>query len=86
MTAGFKPFLCFFSLRVREFLLAAVAACLPIMLIESAWAEAAPQLGVRTAYVQLVDGVYLLNARLQLPLSDVTKRRILYDNAARLFA
>lgn len=34
-----------------------------------ALAQAAPAFGVRTAYVQLVDGVYLLNARLHLPLN-----------------
>ena len=33
-------------------------------------AEAAPGFGVRTAYAQLVEGVYLLNARLQLPLNE----------------
>ncbi|HKE45780.1 MAG TPA: DUF4390 domain-containing protein [Steroidobacteraceae bacterium] len=42
----------------------------PLLVQERAWAEAAPVLGVRTAYVQLVEGVYLLNARLQLPLSS----------------
>lgn len=35
-----------------------------------AFAQAAPAFGVRTAYAQLVDGVYLLNARLHLPLND----------------
>jgi hypothetical protein len=70
MTACFKPILCFFLLRVRGIVLASVVACLPATLAENAWAEAAPQLGVRTAYVQLVEGVYLLNARLQLPLSN----------------
>src|SRR4030095_1446724 len=70
MTACFKPILCFFLLRVRGIVLASVVACLPATLVENAWAEAAPQLGVRTAYVQLVEGVYLLHARLQLPLSN----------------
>lgn len=33
-------------------------------------AKASAPFGIRTAYVQLVDDVYLLNARLQLPLND----------------
>jgi hypothetical protein len=70
MTVCCKSFLRHFLLRLRALLLASVAACLPVALVGSARAEAAPQLGVRTAYVQLVEGVYLLNARLQLPLSN----------------
>ncbi len=70
MTAWFTPFLRLALSRVRGFLLALAAACVPVMHVGITWAEAAPQLGVRTAYVQLVDGVYLLNARLQLPLND----------------
>lgn len=37
---------------------------------QRARAEAAPTFGVRTAYAQVVEGVYLLNARLQLPLNE----------------
>lgn len=69
MTVWFMPFLRITRSRARGFLLTLLAASLPVMGVGSAWAEAAPQLGVRTAYVQVVDGVYLLNARLQLPLS-----------------
>ncbi|HZF26145.1 MAG TPA: DUF4390 domain-containing protein [Steroidobacteraceae bacterium] len=56
-------------LRSRIWLLLLLAGSQP-SLTGRAWAEAAPELGVRTAYVQLVAGVYLLNARLQLPLSN----------------
>ena len=70
MTAWCKPFLRFTRSRAGGFLLALVAVSLSAMHVGSAWAESAPQLSVRTAYVQVVDGVYLLNARLQLPLSD----------------
>jgi Domain of unknown function (DUF4390) len=41
-----------------------------------ALAQAAPAFGVRTAYVQLVDGVYLLNARLHLPLNESMRAAI----------
>ncbi|HEY7378759.1 MAG TPA: DUF4390 domain-containing protein [Steroidobacteraceae bacterium] len=57
------------SLRFLLWLFTTLVA-VPPFLQERAWAEAAPELGVRTAYVQLVEGVYLLNARLQLPLSN----------------
>jgi len=57
------------SLRAPWWLLALLAGVQPL-LQGPAWAEAAPELGVRTAYVQLVEGVYLLNARLQLPVSN----------------
>jgi Domain of unknown function (DUF4390) len=57
------------SLSSPAWLLVALATLHPL-LQQRAWAEAAPELGVRTAYVQLVEGVYLLNARLQLPLSN----------------
>jgi hypothetical protein len=60
---------CMRSLRSLLWPLAMLVAVPPI-LQERAWAEAAPELGVRTAYVQLLEGVYLLNARLQLPLSN----------------
>jgi Domain of unknown function (DUF4390) len=70
MTTWFMPFLRFALSRARGFVLSLVAAFLPVMHVGTAWAEAAPELGIRTAYAQLVDGVYLLNARLQLPLSD----------------
>jgi Domain of unknown function (DUF4390) len=70
MTAWLMPFLRFARSRARESLLALITVALPAMDVGSAWAEAAPELGIRTAYVQLVEGVYLLNARLQLPLSS----------------
>ncbi len=52
--------------------------CLRLVLITAllslvggrAAAEPNPPFGIRTAYVQLVAGVYLLNARLHLPLND----------------
>lgn len=69
MTAWFMLFLRFARPRARWSLLGLLAASLPVTHVGTARAEAAPELGVRTAYVQLVDGVYLLNARLQLPLS-----------------
>jgi hypothetical protein len=60
------------SLRSRLLLpsLLVVLATAQALVPGRTWAEAAPELGVRTAYVQLVEGVYLLNARLQLPLSN----------------
>lgn len=45
----------------------AVALC---ALSPSVLAQTAPAFGVRTGYAQLVDGVYLLNARLHLPLTE----------------
>lgn len=49
-----------------------LAACAAALLAFAtlAIAQSAPAFGVRTAYAQLVDGVYLLNCRLHLPLSD----------------
>jgi hypothetical protein len=44
-------------------------------------AEANPPFGIRTAYVQLVDGVYLLSARLHLPLNEKL-REALKDGVA----
>lgn len=41
-------------------------------------AETGPPFGIRTAYVQLVDGVYLLSARLHLPLNQ-RLRKTLHD-------
>lgn len=35
-----------------------------------AFAQATPAFGIRTAYAQLVDGVYLLSARLHLPVTE----------------
>jgi hypothetical protein len=47
-------------------------AALWVMLLASgiAAAETDPPFGIRSAYVQLVDGVYLLSARLYLPLNE----------------
>lgn len=52
---------------------AALAACVVALccaLAGFAQAQSSQAFGVRTAYAQLVDGVYLLNARLHLPLND----------------
>lgn len=58
------------SLRSKLLLLAIAAGLLSGAQPSSARAEAEPSFGVRTAYAQLVEGVYLLNARLQLPLKE----------------
>lgn len=57
-------------LRSKLLLLAIAAGLLSGAQPSSARAEAAPSFGVRTAYAQLVEGVYVLNARLQLPLNE----------------
>jgi len=44
-------------------------------------AQGTPPFGIRTAYVQLVEGVYLLNARLHLPLTE-KMRAALADGVA----
>lgn len=46
------------------------ALSLPVLPAAPAVAEPSPPFGIRTAYVQLVEGVYLLSARLHLPLND----------------
>ena len=56
--------------RSRVLLLAFTVGLLWSVQPSRARAEAAPSFGVRTAYAQLVEGVYLLNARLQLPLNE----------------
>jgi Domain of unknown function (DUF4390) len=50
---------------------AALAACVVALCAFAglAFAQSSQAFGVRTAYAQLVDGVYLLNARLHLPLN-----------------
>lgn len=50
---------------------AALAACAVALwaFAQLAFAQSTQAFGVRTAYAQLVDGVYLLNARLHLPLN-----------------
>lgn len=52
-----------------RFALLGALAMLPAFLGGPAAAESNPPFGVRTAYVQLVENVYLLSARLQLPLN-----------------
>ncbi len=59
----------FCSLPLRLALLCAVALLLPLVSGPAA-AETSAPFGIRTAYVQLVDDVYVLNARLHLPLND----------------
>ena len=51
---------------------AALAACVVALWAFAgvALAQSTQAFGVRTAYAQLVDGVYLLNARLHLPLNE----------------
>lgn len=51
---------------------AALAACAVALwaFAQLAFAQSTQAFGVRTAYAQLVDGVYLLNARLHLPLNE----------------
>lgn len=51
---------------------AALAACAVALWAFAgfAFAQGAQTFSVRTAYAQLVDGVYLVNARLQLPLNE----------------
>lgn len=53
-----------------RFALLGALAMLPAFLGGPAAAESNPPFGIRTAYVQLVENVYLLSARLQLPLND----------------
>lgn len=52
-----------------RFALLGALAMLPAFLGGPAAAESNPPFGIRTAYVQLVENVYLLSARLQLPLN-----------------
>ena len=64
------------SFDLRRFaLLCAVALLLPLA-GRSAAAETEPPFGIRTAYVQLVDGVYLLSARLHLPLNERLRKAL----------
>lgn len=53
-----------------RFALLGALALLPAFLGGPAAAETNAPFGIRTAYVQLVENVYLLSARLQLPLND----------------
>jgi hypothetical protein len=57
------------SIAPRHALLGALAL-LPALFGVANAADPSPPFGVRTAYVQLVDNVYLLSARLHLPLND----------------
>lgn len=59
----------------RLALLCAAALLLPLA-GGSAVAETEPPFGIRTAYVQLVDGVYLLSARLHLPLDNRLRKAL----------
>ncbi len=58
----------FNSVCTRLALICALA--LPQLISALAAAETDPPFGIRTAYVQLVDDVYLLSARLHLPLTE----------------
>lgn len=60
---------------------AVLALVLTLLFVETGLAQGNAAFGVRTAYVQLVDDVYFLNARLRLPL-DERLRSALADGVA----
>ncbi|HJS21126.1 MAG TPA: DUF4390 domain-containing protein [Steroidobacteraceae bacterium] len=59
----------------------ALIGALSLLPLIAVLAAAEPPFGIRTAYVQLVDGVYLLSARLHLPLNEKL-REALKDGVA----
>lgn len=64
------------SFDLRRFALLCATALLLPLVGRPAAAEPEPPFGVRTAYVQLVDGVYLLSARLYLPLNERLRKAL----------
>lgn len=60
-----------FARRFFTFPALAVLACAALLGLagERAQAQGNPEFGIRTAYAQLVDGVYMLSARLHMPLT-----------------
>jgi hypothetical protein len=65
------------SIIVRRFALAGAVMCALTFSGGRAAAETEPPFGVRSAYVQLTDGVYLLSARLYLPLNERLRAALL---------
>jgi hypothetical protein len=61
------------SIIVRRFALACAVTCVLSLPSWRAAAETEPPFGVRSAYVQLADGVYLLSTRLYLPLNGAPR-------------
>ena len=68
------------ALAARVFAFA-LAVALPCAVSQAVHAQGASEFGVRTAYMQLIEGVYFLNARLRLPL-DGQLRGALADGVA----
>ncbi|HEY4644667.1 MAG TPA: DUF4390 domain-containing protein [Steroidobacteraceae bacterium] len=64
------------SFIVRRITLVCAATCALPLSGGPAAAETDPPFGIRTAYVQLVDGVYLLSTRLYLPLNERLRRAL----------
>jgi hypothetical protein len=64
-----------------RFVVLALAVALSSGMPDVARAQGASEFGVRTAYMQIVEGVYLLNARLRLPI-DERLRAALADGVA----
>ncbi len=72
--------------RIREILLASCAGLLltlpvAIQARDTVLAETGTPFGVRSAYMELVDGVYLLSARIHVPVDDEL-RTVLRDGVA----